>query len=413
MKRKIAFIIILALALGLLTGCGASSSQPEPENVVKIGLFEPFTGENSVGGKQETLGVIYANSVQPTVEINGVTYKVELEVADNESSKEKAVVAAEKLISDGVSAVIGSHSSDESLVGSPIFEEAGIPVLGACCTNPAITVGNEHYFRICWLDTFQGSVLANFADEYLNVSKVYCLSELEDNYSAGLCGYFIADFVAKGGEVIYESFPQGTTDFTPYIRTAQREGAEAFFAPVSTEAIVWILAQAATEKLAMPFLAGDSWDSNVVAAAGKSVGSDIYLTTFFDESTDSELGKAFVEGYQEFVDMSKLTRDFNGGNDMVSAPAAMGYDAYFVLLEAMKNAGSTDPAAINEALWTTTYEGVTGEIAFDPDSGDAIRGDAYIKKADKTDGSWDFVTIQSLADSAVEKEETVVISTEE
>lgn len=269
MKKVITFLMLVALLTTLFAGCSADTQQ-DVQQVVTIGILEPFTGANSAGGKQEVLGMLYANSLQPTVEIDGVTYRVEFAVADDESSKEKAPTAAESLVRDNVSIVLGSHSSDESIAASPIFEAAGIPVVGVTCTNPGVTEGNQHYFRICWLDTFQGSVLANFAQDHLTAQKVYCLAERNDYYSAGLCSYFIEAFTALGGTVVYETFPEGTTDFTPYLQAAKREGADTFFSPVSTESAAWITVQAAEENLDMPILAGDSWDSNVVAAAARN-----------------------------------------------------------------------------------------------------------------------------------------------
>ena len=395
MKKMIAVLTLLTLMIGLFTGC-SQETRTSAEQVIKIGVFEPFTGKNASGGKQETLGIGYANSVQPTVTINGTTYKVELVVSDNESSTEKAPTAATTLVDHGVSLVLGSFGSDVAMAGSSVFEAAGLPVVGVTCSNPAVTAGNQHYFRICWLDTFQGSALAHFASEQLQAVSVYCLAERGDNYSAGLCSYFIEAFSALGGKVIYETYPAGTTDFTPYIRSAQREGAEVFFAPVSTESALWLITQAGEAALGMPILAGDTWDSNVVAAAGSNAKQDIYVTTFFDENVENEEGKAFVAGFQKYMTSKDSRLKHNGGNTMVSAASAMGYDAYFTVLEAMKNARSADPEAIREALWQTTYSGITGEISFDSENGDAQRNTAFIKKVDKDFGTWEFVTVQSV-----------------
>ena len=387
--------MLLTLVTGLFAGC-SQNTQAGTEQVIKIGIFEPFTGKNASGGKQEALGIAYANSLQPTVTIGGTTYRVELVVADNESSEEKAPTAATTLVDHGVSVVLGPHGSDVAMAGSSVFEEAGIPVVGVTCTNPAVTAGNEHFFRICWLDTFQGTVLAKFAEEHLDAQTVYCLAEQGDNYSAGLCSYFIENFTALGGTVVYETYPAGTTDFTPYLRSAQRSGAEVFFAPVSIESAVWITALAGEMKLDMPILAGDTWDSNVVAAAGRNEDLDIYVTTFFDENVQNEEGKAFVEGFQQYVGSMDSRMKHNGGNTMVSAISAMGYDAYFTVLEAMKNAKSADPEAIREALSNTSYSGITGDISFDSVNGDANRTTAFVKKVDKDFGTWEFITVQSV-----------------
>ena len=150
-----------------LCACGDSDAKQDETPTVKIGVFEPLSGQNGPGGKQEYLGMQYANYVTPTVEINGVTYNVELVPADNESSDDKAVTAATTLVSGGASVVLGSYGSSVAIAGSATFGEAGIPVIGVTCTNPQVTEGNDHYFRICFLDPFQGTVLANFAHDEL------------------------------------------------------------------------------------------------------------------------------------------------------------------------------------------------------------------------------------------------------
>jgi len=170
---------ILALVLALVMVLSASALAAE---TVKIGIFEPQTGDSGAGGKQEMLGMQYANSLQPTVEINGVTYEVQLVAADNGSSADKAPSAAQQLVSEGVAVVLGSYGSGVSIAGSPYFADAGIPAIGVTCTNPQVTAGNDHYFRICFLDPFQGTVLANYAYNDLGVTTAYCLAELGNDY---------------------------------------------------------------------------------------------------------------------------------------------------------------------------------------------------------------------------------------
>ena len=157
MKKILALVLVLMLAFSV-----AAMAETATETV-KIGVFEPASGDSGAGGKQEILGMQYANYIQPTVEIGGTTYNVELVYADNQSSTDKAPSAAQQLVSEGVSVVLGSYGSGVSIAGAPIFEDAGIPAIGVTCTNPAVTEGNTHYFRICFLDPFQGTVLANYA----------------------------------------------------------------------------------------------------------------------------------------------------------------------------------------------------------------------------------------------------------
>ncbi|MCD7834152.1 MAG: ABC transporter substrate-binding protein [Lachnospiraceae bacterium] len=386
MKKLAAVAMCAALCLASVAPVSAA------DNTVKIGVFEPASGDNGAGGKQETLGIQYANAETSTVEIDGVEYDVELVIVDNESSTEKAPTAASELVSQGVSIVLGSYGSGVSIAASDIFAEAGIPVVGVTCTNPQVTEGNTHYFRICFLDPFQGTVLANFASENFSATKAYVLTKLGDDYSVGLGYYFEQAFEELGGEVISDTFPEGTADFTSYITTAINEGVDVIFAPTSTEAAQLIIATAASQGVEVPLLAGDTWDSNVILNAAEGTDLSVYVTTFYQEGANEEFDTNIKAWINE--DSTRLAN--NGGDDTVAAVTAMGYDAYYVALAALQNVGSTDAAAVNEALWTTTYTGVTGEISFESENGDANRDTAYVKVANTETAAWDFVAEQGV-----------------
>ena len=358
--------------------------------VVKIGIFEPASGDNGAGGKQESIGIQYANSLVNTVEIGGETYEVKLVAVDNESSNDKAPTAAATLVSEGCSVVLGSYGSGVSIAASDVFKNAGVPAIGVTCTNPQVTDGNTHYFRICFLDPFQGKVLANYAKENFGATKAYCLSKLGDDYSGGLVHFFTEEF-KNYGEVISEEFQDGNSDFTSYITKAKNEGCDVFFAPTSTEAAALIIEQAASQGLTIPLMAGDTWDANVILNAAKGKDVTIYVTTFYQEGGNAE----FDAGVKEFINSTPTNLANNGGDDTVSAVTAMGYDAYFTALEAIKAAGSADPKAVNEALWGVKYDGVTGHIEFN-ETGDAKRDAAYVKTANTETGAWDFVAVQKV-----------------
>ena len=383
MKKLVAILLVLMLALSLFA-CGKTGSA-SGNPVVKVGIYEPASGDNGAGGKQETLGVEYANFVSPTVEINGKTYDVELVKVDNESSNDKAASAASTLISEGVAVVLGSYGSGVSIAASPTFEAAGIPCIGITCTNPQVTEGNKHYFRICFLDPFQGTVLANYAFGTLGVKTAYCLNKLGDDYSGGLVNYFVKAFEALGGTCVQDSFPDGNSDFTSYINNAKNGGCEVFFSPVSTEAAQLIIDQADAQGLGMPILAGDTWDSNVILQAAKGKNVDVTVTTFYPEGANAEFDSSFKAWVS--ADSTRLAN--NGGDDTVAAVTAMGYDAYYFALAAMQKAASVEPAAIMAALWSTEYDGVSGHIALDQTNGDAIRNTAYVKHCNTETGAWD------------------------
>ena len=395
MKKLLAILLACAMVFAL-AACGSSSSGSASSgsssaDVVKIGVFEPQSGDNGAGGKQEILGMQYANVVTPTVEIGGKTYNVELVYADNASSNDKAPTAAQTLISSGVSVVLGSYGSGVSIAAGDTFAAAGMPAIGVTCTNPQVTSGCDVYYRICFLDPFQGTVLANYAKNELGATKAYCLSKQGDDYSGGLVNYFVQAFGAA--DCVQETFPEGTSDYSTYITNAQNQGCDVFFSPVSTEAAAQIIAKADAQSLGMPILAGDTWDSNVILEAAKGTDLKICVTTFYQEGADAD----FDAGIKAWINSDATAKANNGGNDELAAVTVMGFDAYYVALEALKAAGSTDPADVLEVLPEVSYEGVTGAIAFD-DIGDAIRDTAFVKQANTTDNVWDFVKVQSVAE---------------
>ena len=389
MKKSVLAALAGVLSAALLVSCG------EKTPTVKIGVFEPASGDNGAGGKQETLGIQYANSITPTVNIGGTEYKVQLEIVDNESSNDMAVSAASELISKGVSVVLGSYGSGVSIAASDTFASAGVPAIGVTCTNPQVTAGNDHYFRICFLDPFQGSVHAYLAKSAFNAKKAYALAKLGDDYSVGLCNYFIEAAKKLGIEVVYETFPDGTSDFAAYVANAKNCGADVVFAPTSIEAAALIIEQANTQGLSIPLLASDTWDSNVILASAKGTNIGIYVTTFFVEGSDDPQVVDFVNGFRNYINTNATAKTNNGGDDEIAAVSAMGFDAYYTALEAIKNAGSVKADAVKAALPKTSYKGVSGNIAFDA-TGDAVRDVAYIKKVNTQTGKWDFVAQQSV-----------------
>lgn len=389
MKKIIALILTALMLVSVFAACGEKTDG----DVVKIGIYEPASGSNGAGGKQEALGIKYANSVQPTVDIGGKTYKVELVSVDNQSSNDKAPSAAAELVSAGVSVVLGSYGSGVSVAAAPTFEQAGVPAIGITCTNPQVTEGNKHYFRICFLDPFQGTVLANYAYNELGYRTAYTLAENGNDYDEGLAHYFTEAFTKLGGKVENANFPENTSDFNSYITNAVNAGAEVIFAPTSTSYAQLIVEQAAAKGVSATIMAGDTWDSNQILSAAKGKKIDIQVTTFYQEGGNAD----FDKGFKAFLEGNEQNLTDNGGDSNIAAVSAMGYDAYFVALEALKAAGSTDRAKVTEALWKVSTTGGTGAIAFDDVNGDAIRTTAYIKKVNTTTGLWDFVKEQGVA----------------
>ena len=379
-------LIALVLAVMMLVPAFAMA-----EDVIKIGVYEPASGSNGAGGKQETLGVQYANQETPTVKIGDTEYKVELVIADNGSENDKAPSAAQQIISAGASIALGSYGSGVSIAGSDYFKNANIPVIGLTCTNPQVTAGNTHYFRVCFLDPFQGTVLANYAFNTLGVKTAYCLGELGNDYDQGLIEYFKQAFEGLGGVVFKEDFPSKTQDFNSYISNAVAYGAEVFFCPVSIEYSTLIIQTASAQGLEIPILGGDTLDSNKVAEAATGTNIKVIITTFYQEGANAQ----FDEGFKAWLNANPEMLTNNGGNDMIAAVSVMGYDGYYMALAALQAAGSTDGAAVMAALPTTEIDGVSGHIKFD-ETGDAIRTSAFVKTINNETGAWEFVAEQTI-----------------
>ena len=393
MKKFLALILALVMVLGLVA-CGdkpADDGAADGEKVVKIGVFEPQTGDNGAGGKQEILGMEYAHSLFPTVEIGGETYKVQLEIVDNRTTAENGPSAAAELINRDVSIVLGSYGSGVSIAGGEVFQEAGMPALGTSCTNPQVTADCEVYFRLAFLDPFQGTVLANYAYNELGVTTAYTLAMLGSDYDQGLVYYFKEAFEALGGKVVSEDFPEGSANFVSYVNNAKAAGAGVLFAPVSINYAQLIVEASAAQGFEGALLGSDTWDNNMVIESAKGTDIECFVTTFYQEGGAPE----FDTGIKEWLNANpdKLTN--NGGNDMVAAVTAIGYDAYLTAIEALKLAGSTDRAAVLAAMPNVSFEGVTGPITFN-EIGDANRDGAFIKTANTVDGVWDFVKVQTV-----------------
>ncbi len=394
MKKFLSLALAALMTAGCLVGCGSAKKTPDgiavEGDTIKVGVFEPVTGENGGGGSQEVLGIRYANKQVPSVTIGDKEYKIELVEVDNQSDKTAAVTAASQLITSGVVAVLGSYGSGVSIAAGATFESAGVPAIGCSCTNPQVTLGNDFYFRVCFLDPFQGTVMANYAYATKGCQKAYVIYQNGDDYSTGLANYFMQ---AYKGEVVGQStFNTNESDFNAYITAAKAANPDVVFVPSSIQTASLFIKQAREAGLDCAIMAGDTWENQtIIDNAGKDNATNVYLSTFFDEN-DSGAAE-FVKGYKEFLNSDNANLTLNGGNDVVAAVSALGYDAYMTLVEALKK---VDPAnvnsvAIRDALKTVSFTGVTGSISFD-ENGDAKKDTAFIKEM--ADGAFKFLGTQ-------------------
>ena len=388
MKKIIAVVLCLVMALMVFAGCSSGTK----ENVIKLGVFEPTTGENGAGGMQEVLGARYANQVKPTVTVNGVEYKIQLVEADNQSDKTAAVTAAQSLVSAGVVGVIGSYGSGVSIAAGPTFEKAKIPAIGCSCTNPQVTVGKPYYYRVCFLDPYQGEVMANFAYATQNCKTAAVITQNGDDYSTGLGGYFKEAYLNLGGKVAYEgTYNTNESDFNAILTAAKAANPEVLFIPSSITTAGLIIKQARELGITCPIMAGDTWqNATIMQNAGNNNCNNVYYSTFF--SADDKDAAEFVEGFQKYLNSDPKNLELNGNTDAIASVSALGYDTYMSFVHAIESLkGDVTGEAICNALKTLDFTGVTGRITFD-ENGDAKKDVAFIESF--VDGNMKLVGFQ-------------------
>lgn len=392
MKKFIALALASVMTLSL-AACGGGSDDaavagtPISGDTIKIGVFEPTTGENGGGGMQEVLGIRYANTVAPTVDINGTTYNIELVEVDNQSDKTAAVTAAQSLISSGVVGVLGSYGSGVSIAAGQTFAEAGVPAIGCSCTNPQVTLGNDFYFRTCFLDPFQGTVMASYAAEEMGYKTAAIISQNGDDYSTGIAAYFKQAFEQLGGTIVAdETYQTNESDFNAILTTVKASNAECVFIPCSIATATLILPQAQAVGLEAHILGSDTWENESIVMAAGSAAEGVVFSTFFDENDESTpMAKDFVNGFKAYLNEDPQRVTLNGGTDGVAAVSALGYDAYMTMVAALADLdgveGDLTSVNLRDALVTVNHDGVTGNITFD-EVGDANKDSAYLKKVE-------------------------------
>lgn len=379
MKKFLSIFLCMAMILTLFSGC-TNKENPAGQNggsstggadVIKIGVFEPLTGENGGGGSQELDGIKYANKIYPEV----LGKKIELVIVDNKSDKAEAATAVTRLIEkEKVVAIIGSYGSGVSIAAGDIIKKAKIPAMGASCTNPMVTQGNEFYFRACFLDPFQGRVMANYALQQ-GAKKAAVIMQNGDDYSVGLGNFFINAFKELTNDpssiVDVSEFQVNDSDFNGILTNIKAKNPDVIFAPSSATTAPLIIRQARALGITAAIMGGDTWENPSVIDVANKDAEGIVLSTFFDENDPAtEEAKKFVDGYK---------KELAGKEPIIPAVAALGYDAYLLVRDAIERAGSTDGVAIRDALQATKdFEGVTGVINFTKE-GDADKNIAVIK----------------------------------
>ncbi len=384
MKKKIAIVLSASLLLlSVLTGCGNSTgggktSQGAASDVIKIGVMESLTGANAGGGELEKKGIELAHKLYP--EVNGK--KIELIVDDNKSDKVEAATVATRLVDNvKVSAIIGSYGSSLSMAAGSIVKAAKVPAVGPSPTNPLVTQGNEFYFRVCFIDPFQGKVMADYAYNKLGARKVAVIQEISNDYAVGLARFFQDEFKKLTGDpnsiITVSNYNTGDQDFSAQLTNIQSKKPDVIFAPGNFTESALLIKQARQLGIKTQFLGGDSWETpDFLSVGGKSVEGATFSTHFAPEKAVTAESTKFIDAYKKEY------------NEAPSAFSALGYDAYLIVYQAMQKAGSAEPVKIQQTLLATKdFQGATGVINFD-ENRNAIKG-AYIKTV--KDGKFQFL----------------------
>jgi branched-chain amino acid transport system substrate-binding protein len=353
--RRLAVVLSL-LALSLSAAC---KSQSKP-TTVKLGVFEPLTGANAGGGAMEVEGIKLANQLYPTVKVGDTEYKIELVIADNKSDKVEAANAAQRLVDqDKVQAVLGSWGSSLSMAAGPIVKDKKVPAVALSATNPLVTKGNDFYFRVCFIDPFQGTVMANYAFKELKAKKAVIIREVSNDYSVGLAKFFADSFkklTGDDGAILAElNYNTGDQDFTAQLTTLKSASADVIFAPGNYTESALIIKQARELGITAPFLGGDTWETPEFVDVGKqAVEGSVFSTFFATEVPITETSKTFLDAYRKQY------------NKEPAAVTALGFDGYLVIRAALEKAGTLDGAKLRDALATTqAFPGAAGLITFD------------------------------------------------
>lgn len=362
MKRvsKVLTALVLGTVLaGLAAGCGGGEKKAD---TIKVGANLEMTGGSA------SYGISSKNAIELAFkEINekgGINGKqLELVVADNKSEAAEATNAMQKLVSqDNVVAVIGPNLSSSVIAASAINNSAKVLDIAPMATNPYVTVDQasgktkDFNYRTCFIDPFQGTVMAKFATAELGVGNAAILIDNSSDYAKGLAQFFKENFVKEGGAVTAEeSYLQKDTDFKATLTKIKASNPDFLYVPGYYQEVGLIVKQARELGMNMPIAGGDGWDSaKMPEIAGAAALNNTYFSSLYSPEDSSDINKNFVAAYE---------KAYGQKPDVF---AALSYDSALLVAEAIKNAGSTEPAKISEAMAKINgFSGVSGSVTFD------------------------------------------------
>ncbi len=341
--------LLFASALVSLTFARAA------EEPIRIGEYASITGKEASLGQSSHNGTVMA--IDDLNAAGGVLGRSLLLLTEDTQSKPgESATAAKKLISrDKVVALLGEVASSRSLEAAPVAQLAKVPMISPASTNPKVTETGNYIFRTCFIDPFQGPVMAKFAQEKLRAQRVALMVSNSSAYSIGLAKFFREAFTANGGTIVLEQkYAEGDKDFKAQLTAIKAAGVDAVFNPGYYNEGALIVLQARDLGLTLPIFGADSWEAEALIELGGKAIEGAYLCSHYSPADPSPRVQNFVQAYKKRFG---TTPDSN---------ASLGYDSVLVLVDAIKRAGSTDRAKIREALAATkNFAAVTGNITID------------------------------------------------
>ena len=391
----IAGMFVLFGSLGDKDKISAFGENTKNKNVIYIGVYEPLTDDYAQGGLSETLGIRYANRVCPTVELDGETYTIELVEADNAADEKGSAFAAQKLLESDVCAVLGSYSSKATAAGLPEFEQKGVPLIGISCTSQSASSGSGDYFRMCYTDTFQSGIMANFAYG-MDLRHAAVITQTGDAYSKAAGKTFSDAFIQLGGEVTDFAFQLGQENFRALTKELINSDIDFVYMLSGSSEAEYFIKQSRSEGLTCPILGPESWDSALLLNEVSSNFRQVYFASEFNSGTSADPKAAeFAENFSSWVLNNDDRIAENGGNNYASSISAIAYDSYMLVVQAIKTANSKDPQVLAQTIRTLSYEGVTGIISFD-EKGELQKQQAYIKTISTITKKFELLQINTI-----------------
>lgn len=323
--------------------CACAAMAADAKAPVKIGVYLPLTGQNAFGGQLELEGIQLAHKEMPEV----LGRPVELVVVDNKSDKVEAANAVKRLIErDKVCAFIGTYGSSLAMAGAEISEKAKVPGVGTSCTNPLVTQGKEYYFRACFIDPYQGAAAATYAHDNLGFKKAAVLMDMTNDYAVGLSNFFTRSFKKLGGEVVANlKYSSGDQDFTAQLTDLISKNPDIVFMPAYFAEGAIILKQARELGAKFRLMGADAMDNpDTVKIGGNAVNGFLHTTFPYDPTMKDMSAEArrFTEAWKKAYP-----------NKDTNVNGALGYNCYFLIMDAIQRAGKAEPQAIAKALAET------------------------------------------------------------